>query len=256
MKRLALLLAVLLLVGCSSKTKAPPQQVDEPPKETQIVVSEEAAVKAATNADPRASVEGWAAWKVQLDKDVELEVDGKTQKHTVWVVEASHSDGENLVIYVTATVYPPKVLKVDISKSPSGDLGRLNDQQKHLLDRLVSYSLDAEGLWSKFQDGREPSKNDFATLSSATGIIWRDSGPSPLTLGKDRVERAIRLLSTTIQLGEGTPPSKDQVDYEVEFTGLTPSISLVLSKNAAYFQGKVYYRPGLADWFGTNMHAN
>lgn len=75
-------------------------------------------------------------------------------------------------------------------------------------------------------------------------------------MGKDHVERAICLLSTTIQLGDGSPPAKDQVDYELEFGGLGPSGTVVLSKDAAYVQGKVYFRPGLADWLGTNMNAN
>lgn len=253
MKRFALLLAVVLLVGCSSETKAPPQGEHNQPAQTPIAASEEAAVKAAKNADPRAYVDGWATWSVRLEENVQLEVEGKTGRHTVWVVEASHSDGEKLVIYVDATTYPPPVLKVD---KKSGESVQLSNQEKLLLDRLHAYSMDAESLWNQFQSPREPSRSDFAALSSAAGVTFRDANPRPVSMGKEHVERAIRLLSTTIPLGEGTPPPNDQVDYALEFTGLNPPVSVVLAKNAAYFRGKVYYRPGLADWLGTNMHAN
>ncbi len=114
MKRFAILLVLLLLTGCSSQT---PKPSEEHPKTQEPKVSEEAAVNAAKSADPRAGVEGWATWQVRLAEDMMLEVGGKTEKRTVWVVEATHKDGEKLVIYVTADEYPPKVLRVD--KTPA-----------------------------------------------------------------------------------------------------------------------------------------
>lgn len=90
MRRCALLLALLVLMGCSS----------QPSGAVQPKVSEEAAVKAARSVDPQAQVEGWAGWQVRYEPPA-------------WVVEAVHFDGEKLIFHVAGGEYPPKMLRVD-----------------------------------------------------------------------------------------------------------------------------------------------
>lgn len=106
MKRFAIGLAVLLLVGCT-----PAQRVEE--TRPNVVVSEEAAVKQAKSADPRASVEGWAEWHVKLAENVQVEVEGKQERHTVWIIDATYHGGGSAVYYVDATVYPPRLLRME-----------------------------------------------------------------------------------------------------------------------------------------------
>ncbi len=132
----------------------------------------------------------------------------------------------------------------------------LNDQDKARLRMFDEYNMNSEGLWLDFMEPKQPSKADFAVLSGATGVTWRQTGQRDLDMGKERAERAVRLLSSTILLGFGDPPPEAKIDYRLVFTGSGLSETVVVSMNAAYFRGKVYYRPSLSTWLGTNLHAN
>jgi len=121
-------------------------------------------------------------------------------------------------------------------------------------DWCTDYMLDGSTVWDQFVGPRELARSDFAVLSQATGVVFRDGSANPLTLPS--AESAVRLLSTTMPLGPGAPPSEHWVDYRLEFVGLGPTQTVVVAKNAAYFAGKVYFRPGLSQWLGTSMHAS
>lgn len=122
-KVLPFLAVLALLVGCGSgsgqpapDTKAPPSQTK--PEEGKPAVSEEAAAIAAKNFDPKRA-EGGAKWeRPQLVRDMELQVNGSTEKRVIWIVEASYPDGMKLVAYVDATT--GQVLLVETSvKQPA-----------------------------------------------------------------------------------------------------------------------------------------
>lgn len=132
----------------------------------------------------------------------------------------------------------------------------MSEQERQLFDRLEASQGDAQALWYSLVEPKQPSKNDFAGLLQATGVTFQDASPRPVSMDHEHVERAVRLLATTIVLGAGNPPSEAKIDYRLEFVGLKTPQNVILSINAAYFNGKVYYRPGLADWLGTNMHAD
>ncbi|HYF77779.1 MAG TPA: hypothetical protein VD973_11635 [Symbiobacteriaceae bacterium] len=138
MRRFALLLALLVAVGCASQ----PSKVDHPK------VSEEAAVKAARSADPQSQVEGWAGWQVRYEPPA-------------WVVEAVHYDGEQLLFYVAGGEYPPKLLRTD--RAPGKYVSRDKAAEAALTG---TQSLAVKGVQFAAQYPLEHAGN------GAKGAVW------------------------------------------------------------------------------------
>jgi outer membrane murein-binding lipoprotein Lpp len=154
--------------------------------------------------------------------------------------------------------------RIKALQEENSDLGkRLSETQvqfeqlKQWSINAQNYQLHADELWRSYIEPKNPAHKDFAWLGGAAGVVFHDANPNPVTMGTDRVERAVRLLSTTMPLGAGTAPAETgAIDYKLEFVGLASKQTVVLRQNAAYFNGMVYFRPGLSAWLGTSMHAD
>lgn len=157
MKRVVMMLAVLLLVGCSSPHQLVPSQQ----------ISRQQAIQAASRQVGDLKVreatfvesypidgKGVPVWRVQFQEqgqqqpqatyfvdaltgevvwvenppgqgareEPQMVVGGKPEQYAVWMVEAVHFDGERLVVYVEAGQYPPRVL--DVERYPGYYVGR------------------------------------------------------------------------------------------------------------------------------------
>jgi outer membrane murein-binding lipoprotein Lpp len=144
----------------------------------------------------------------------------------------------------------------DLSKRLSETRVQL-EQLKQWSLNAQNYQLHADELWRSYIEPKNPAHKDFGWLGGATRVVFRDANPNPVTMGADRVARAVRLLSTTMPLGPGAAPTEaGEIDYKLEFVGLATKQTVILRQNAAYFNGMVYFRPGLSAWPGTSMHAD
>ncbi|MHB1702581.1 MAG: hypothetical protein ACYCSN_21105, partial [Acidobacteriaceae bacterium] len=135
-----------------------------------------------------------------------------------------------------------------------------SDQEiRQLQDRArlyEAYSTDEFDLWLKFVQPKAPASGDFAALSKATKLVLRSAGSDEDFSSPYRVNLAARCLSSTMLLGEAVVPSDNAIDYVLEFVVADGRKMVVLSKNAAYYRGNVYFRPGLATWLRTSLHGD